>query len=65
MPREVLAVVQHEDGTDAGSAEADEAVVNSQAADPDAALLRVDVQEAHRFLAPCPSDTEKPALRLA
>jgi hypothetical protein len=49
MPREVLAVVQHEDGTDSGSAEADEAVVNSQAADPDAALLRVDVQEAHRF----------------
>jgi hypothetical protein len=54
MPREVLAVVQHEDGTDAGSAEADEAVVNSQAADPDAALLGVNVQQAGHAYLQCP-----------
>jgi hypothetical protein len=54
MPREVLAVVQHEDGTDTGSAEADEAVVNSQAADPDAALLCVNVQQAGHTYLQCP-----------
>jgi len=54
MPREVLAVVQHEDGTNSGSTEADEAVMDAQAADPDAALLRVDVQKAGHTYLQCP-----------
>jgi hypothetical protein len=39
--------MEHQHSADGGSTEADEAVVDAQAADPYAALLGVDVQEAH------------------
>lgn len=47
-PRPVFAVVDHQGSADDNSADADQAVMYSQAADPYAALIGVDVQEAHQ-----------------
>ena len=49
--------MEHERSPDNSGAEAYEPVMYAQAAYPYAALLGVNVQEAHLILAPCPSDT--------